>query len=499
VLVRQTTSEGEQNTMETIAVRSHIAGDWIDGDANELESLNPARPEEIVAAGRGVDESAVNGAIDAAQAAFPAWRKLTIHARAAVLDRVGDLIERRKHDLAVDLTREQGKILTDSTNEVQRAADLFRYYATLANHPTGTTFAALRATEHVWSKRQPLGVVSLITPWNIPITIPSWKIAPALLLGNTVVWKPSELVPLISLRLMEILVEAGVPAGVCNLVLADPKSAAPLLAHPAVRACSFTGSTAVGKHLIAEGARHGVKVQAEMGGVNSALVLSDADLDWAAQQVVSSAMLQTGQRCTATARALVARPLFDRFVSSVVAGSDALVVGDGLDSASNLGPSASADARDRVVAAVEAAGANGASRLTQPLGDAGTGYFVRPTVLGDVRPDDPVFTDEVFGPVLSVVPVDSVEEGLTLANKGNYGLAGAVFTQDIGTILSAVEEFDVGLLHINSETCGADPHVPFGGMKDSGTSQREMGTAALDFFSETKTIYLRPSPAGGAS
>jgi len=246
VLVRQTTSEGEQNTMETIAVRSHIAGDWIDGDANELESLNPARPEEIVAAGRGVDESAVNGAIDAAQAAFPAWRKLTIHARAAVLDRVGDLIERRKHDLAVDLTREQGKILTDSTNEVQRAADLFRYYATLANHPTGTTFAALRATEHVWSKRQPLGVVSLITPWNIPITIPSWKIAPALLLGNTVVWKPSELVPLISLRLMEILVEAGVPAGVCNLVLADPKSAAPLLAHPAVRACSFTGSTAVG-------------------------------------------------------------------------------------------------------------------------------------------------------------------------------------------------------------------------------------------------------------
>lgn len=482
--------------MKPIGVQSHVVGEWIDGNAREFESLNPARPSEVVAYGRTLDESNVAQAVDAAAAAYPAWRKVSVHARAAILVRAADLIEARKNDLAVELTREQGKILLDSTNEVQRAADLFRYYATLANHPTGTTFASLRATEHVWSMRQPLGVVSLITPWNIPITIPSWKIAPALLCGNTIVWKPSELVPLISVRLMEILCEAGLPPGVCNLVLADPSAAGPLLSHPAVRACSFTGSTAVGQHLIAEGARHGVKVQAEMGGVNSAIVLADADLDWAVQQVVASAMLQTGQRCTATARALVARPVFDRFLASVVDGANALVVGDGLVSSSNLGPAASADARDRVVAAIEAASAGGASNLTRHHTDESEGgYFVRPTVLSDVGAEDPIFLDEVFGPVLSVLPFDDLEEGLTLANAGKYGLAGAIFTSDIGTILTAVDEFDVGLLHINSETCGADPHVPFGGTKASGTSQREMGTVALDFFSETKTIYLRPSPA----
>jgi aldehyde dehydrogenase (NAD+) len=344
--------------------------------------------------------------------------------------------------------------------------------------------------------RQPLGTVSVITPWNIPITIPAWKIAPALLCGNTVVWKPSGIVPLISQRLMEILLEAGLPEGVCNLVLAESRDTGPLLAHPAVRACSFTGSTAVGKQLIVAGARHGVKVQAEMGGVNSAIVLSDADLDWAVSQVVSSAMLQTGQRCTATGRALVARPVFDQFLNGVVERSDALVVGNGLDSSSNLGPAASADARDQVLAAVQAAGTRGVAQLTRSITRTHDGgFFVRPTVLSEVRPEDPVFLEEVFGPVISVVPIDSVEEGLTLANAGNYGLSGAVFTSNIRTILSAIDEFDVGMLHINSETCGGDPHVPFGGMKDSGTSQREMGTAALDFFTETKTIYLRASPA----
>jgi aldehyde dehydrogenase (NAD+) len=481
--------------MEPVQVRSHVAGDWIGGSGTEFVSLNPARPDEVVARGRNADEVDVVLAIEAASHARRAWRGLTIHARAAILDRVAAIIEQRKPELAVELTREQGKILADSTAEVQRAADMFRYYATLANNPTGTTFASLRESEHIWSVRQPLGVVSIITPWNIPIAIPAWKIAPALLCGNTVVWKPSELVPLISQRLMEIMIEAGLPAGVCNIVHTTPSAAAPLVAHPSIRACSFTGSTPVGQYLIAEGARHGVKVQAEMGGVNSALVLADADFDWAVKQVVSSAMLQTGQRCTATARALVARPIYDRFLESVVERSEALVVGDGLDKSSNLGPAASADARDKVAAAVTAARASGANQLTRNYENSDGGFFVRPTVLSDVRPTDDIFLDEVFGPVLSILPVDSVEEGLTLVNAGSYGLAGAVFTSDIRTMFAAIDEFEVGMLHINSETCGADPHAPFGGTKDSGTSHREMGAVALEFFSETKTVYMRPSPA----
>ncbi|MDQ4113759.1 MAG: aldehyde dehydrogenase family protein [Actinomycetota bacterium] len=477
-------------------VRSNLAGEWVEGDGRGFVSLNPARPDEVVAEGRRIGATDVERAVDAAAEAFKIWRKVPIHERAAILVCTADIIESRRSELAVELTREQGKTRRDATGEVQRTADTFRYNATLANNPTGSTFASLRATEHIWTLRQPLGVVSLITPWNLPMAIQSWKLAPALLCGNTVVWKPAAIVPLVSQRLMDAMLEAGLPAGVCNLVLADSRDTTPMLAHPAVRAASFTGSTEVGKHLIAEGARYGVKVQAEMGGMNSAIVSADADLDWAVAQVASSAMLQTGQRCTATGRAIVARPLLDEFVSRVVERADAMRVGDGLQNDPDLGPAASADARDQVLATVEAAGTRGVAELTSSTeGIEDDGYFVRPTVLVDVRPDDPVFLDEVFGPVLSVVRFDAIEEGVALANAGDYGLVGAVFTNDIGAIVSAVEDFEVGMLHINSETCGGDPHVPFGGMKDSGTSQREMGQVALDFFSETKSIYLRPSPA----
>ncbi|MDQ4112247.1 MAG: aldehyde dehydrogenase family protein [Actinomycetota bacterium] len=482
------------NAITPVVARSSIAGEWVEGAGRDFVSLNPARPDEVVANGHYVGEDAVVEAMDTAAEAFAAWRKVPIHARAALLVRVAEVLDSRRDELAVELTREQGKTLTDSKNEVQRAADTFRYNATLANAPTGSTFASLRETEHIWAIRKPLGVVSMITPWNIPMGIPAWKLAPALLAGNTVVWKPASIVPLVSIRLMEALIEAGIPEGVCNLVLATSRDTGPLLSHPAVRACTFTGSTSVGKHLIAEGARHGVKVQAEMGGMNSAVVLADADFDWAVKSVVSSAMLQTGQRCTATGRALVARPIYDRFVEAVVQQSDALVVGNGLESGTDLGPSASADARNQITGALSAATNRGASVLTRAGQGTGDGYFVRPAVLAGVRTDDPVFLDEVFGPVLSIVPVDSAEEGVALANAGPYGLSGAVFTNDIRTILGTIDEFEVGMLHINSETCGGDPHVPFGGVKDSGTSYREMGEAALDFFTETKTVYLRPSP-----
>jgi aldehyde dehydrogenase (NAD+) len=239
-----------------------------------------------------------------------------------------------------------------------------------------------------------------------------------------------------------------------------------------------------------------VKVQAEMGGKNSAIVLADTDVDWAVDQIISAAMLQSGQRCTATSRALVSRDVFDEVLTLLVARAEELVVGDGLDPASDLGPVVSRARRDEILDYVAVATASGASLLTSsPDAQHGGGFFVRPTVLSDVEPDAAIFREEVFGPVLAVVPFDDPEEALALANHGDYGLAGAMFTNDLRQAMAAIDRFEVGVLHINSESCGADPHVPFGGIKDSGTSQREMGTTALDFFSETKTVYFRPGPS----
>jgi aldehyde dehydrogenase (NAD+) len=479
--------------METLEIRSNIGGDWVSGDGPEVADVNPAHPDQTVGTVRPLSETAVRGAIGAASDAFKTWRSTSLHERGAILARTADLLEERKAELAADLTREQGKTLGNSAGEVQRAADVFRYNASLANLSTGEVFASPRAGEQILSLRVPLGPVSLITPWNIPMAIPSWKLAPALLCGNTVVWKPAGLVPLTAQRLMETMLDAGLPAGVCNLVHAGTAAARPLLTDPAVRACSFTGSTPVGKQLIALGAEHGIKVQAEMGGKNSAIVLGDADVDWAVDQILSAAMLQSGQRCTATSRTMVDSSLFDQIATRLSEASDELVVGDGLDESTDIGPVASGDRRREILEYIDGAETAGAERLTRAPGDAERdGYFVRPTVLTAVGREDPIFVEEVFGPVLAVVPFDDVEEGLDLANQGDFGLAGSVFTKDIGRIMDYVERFDVGVLHVNSESCGADPHVPFGGTKSSGTAQREMGTAGLDFFSETKTVYIRP-------
>jgi aldehyde dehydrogenase (NAD+) len=479
--------------MESVNIRSNIGGDWVEGAGSEIVDVDPAHPDTEVGRLHTVSIDQVREAIAAAAAASPSWRGLPLHARGEILLRVAELLEERKQELARGLTREQGKIFRDSLGEVQRAAEVFRYNASLANLKTGEIFASPRPSEQIWSLRVPLGVVSLITPWNIPLAIPAWKLAPALLCGNAVVWKPASLVPLIAQRLTEILFDAGVPPGVCNLVLAGQDAARPLLTDPAIRACSFTGSTAVGQSLVALGAEHGPKVQAEMGGKNSAVILADADLEWAIPQVLSAAMLQSGQRCTATSRVIVSSHLYEEVVERLARGSDELEVGDGLEPGSDLGPLVSAQRQAEVLGYVAGAESANAHRHTKgPQVEGLDGFFVRPTVMTGVTAGDPIFEEEVFGPVLAVAPSDDFEEALRLANHGSYGLSGSVFTKDIGRILEYIERFDVGVLHVNSESCGADPHVPFGGTKSSGTSQREMGTAGLDFFSEAKTVYLRP-------
>lgn len=488
-----TSVQPSTSAVPVIELSSFVGGEWLTGEGRENSDLNPARPDEVVATFRLLADDGVDRAIAAAAAAFEGWRRVPMHERAAILTRAAQIVDERRSELAVELTREQGKTLAESVGELARASQILRFNASLADGPQGETYGSPRPTERIFAVRVPVGPTAIITPWNVPVAIPAWKIAPALLYGNTVVWKPARLTPLLAYRFMEALAEAGLPAGVCNLVLSDSNVGNTLLSDARIRACSFTGSTDVGRRLVALGATHGVKVQAEMGGKNAAIVLADADLDRAVDQVVSAAMYSTGQRCTATSRALVARELFDDFVDELVRRTRELTVGDPLKSETEIGPLASKEQHRQVLDYYRLAREQGGEALAggSKVDDAHGGYFVEPTVLVGVAPDHRVFTEEVFGPLVAVLPVDSDDQAFELANRGRYGLSGAVFSKDLDRVFAAIERFDVGVLHVNSESCGADPHVPFGGMKDSGTAHREMGTAARDFYTETKTVYLR--------
>lgn len=478
---------------QPIELASYVAGAWAPAAGTEQADTNPARPAEVVATYRLAGERELERGIAAASETFQRWRATPMHERAAMLARAADLLDDRREDLAAELTREQGKTLPESIAELKRAAEILRFNASLASAQQGELYASPRAGERIWTLRVPVGPVAIITPWNVPIAIPAWKIAPALLYGNTIVWKPSRLVPLLAYRLMQALIDAGVPGGVCNLLLGDASVGERLLADERITACSFTGSTEVGRELIAFGARHGVKVQAEMGGKNAAIVFDDADLDWAVDQVLSAAMHSTGQRCTATSRVLVARSRHEEFASLLAERAGALRVGDPLDSGTQIGPLASSGQHRQVLEYYRLAREQGGEVLTGggAVDDGSGGYYVEPTVVVGVTPEHRVFEEEVFGPLVAVVPVDSDAEALALANRGRYGLAGAIFSRDLERVLAAVEHFDVGVLHVNSESCGADPHVPFGGVKDSGSAHREMGTAAREFYTDLKTVYLR--------
>ena len=489
-------------TDDAAAVRlsSYVGGEWVDGAGPEQTDLNPARPAEVVATYGLAGEAELERAVAAAAAAFDGWRLTPMHERAAVLGSAAALLEADAEELAAELCREGGKTIPESRGEVARAIQVLRFNAGLADREQGEVYGSARPGERILAVRTPLGPLAIITPWNVPIAIPAWKIAPALVYGNTVVWKPARLVPLLAFRFMEALSEAGLPAGVCNLVLGDPTTGERLLTDGRIRACSFTGSTEVGRQLIGLGAANGTKVQAEMGGKNAAIVYADADLEWAAEQVAAAAMLSAGQRCTATGRALVARARHDEFVDLVRERAAAYVVGDPAEAATEIGPLASSGQHSRVLGYYRAARQGGVELVAggEGIDDGSGGYFVQPTVAIGVTSQHPLFVDEVFGPLLAVTPFDSDEEALVLANQGRYGLSGAIFTSDLERALAVVDRFEVGVLHVNSETCGADPHVPFGGVKDSGTSQREMGTAARDFYTECKTVYLRGGRLAGS-
>ena len=457
---------------------------------------NPADRRETVAeyASGGAADAAA--AVAAAKAAFPKWAAQTSVARGRILGKASQLIESRKAELAELLTREEGKTLAEATGEVQRAADIFRFYGGLGYQLGGQTIPHDLPGNLMFTRREPLGVVGLITPWNFPIAIPAWKMAPALVCGNTVVIKPASQAPALTLELAKLLTEAGLPPGVLNVVTGDGRPfAAELAANPAVQAVSFTGSTAVGKAIYQSLAPRLVRAQMEMGGKNPTIVLADADLDLAASLVARAGFGLTGQACTATSRVIIERPVLAAFAEKLIAQAKAWKVGPGLATGVQMGPSVSEAELNGNLDYIQIAQAEGAkllwggARLSE--GDLAHGWFMEPTVIGDVTPTMRIAREEVFGPVVAVIAVDSFDEALAVANSVDVGLSASLVTRDFKKALLYAERIEAGVVKVNQISTGLALQAPFGGVKGSSTdSFREQGVAALDFYTRSKTVYL---------
>jgi acyl-CoA reductase-like NAD-dependent aldehyde dehydrogenase len=488
------------------ALRHLVGGRWRSGCGPELLDLNPARPGEVVAAGQLAQPADVDDAVAGARSAFAAWASTPHAARGEVLLRAAEVLARNADAWGEELAREEGKTRAEAVGEVRRAAEIFRFFASESSRAIGEVFASPRPGEQIQVIRRPIGVVAVVTPFNFPIAIPAWKIAPALSYGNTVVWKPASSVPLLAVRLAEALVHAGLPDGVLSLLLGDGAVGVRLVEHPGIDAVTFTGSTAVGRQLIARCGELARPIQTEMGGKNAAAVLADADLELAVTEVMAGAFRSTGQKCTATSRLIVTDRIADEFLEMLVRRTTSLIVGDPLLPVTQMGPVISVRAGADIQSSIDSGLAREHVRLLaggRPYDDPerATGAYIAPTVVEMVGTagrhgavlGDALWREEVFGPVLTVRRARDDNEALDLVNDSRFGLSAAVFTDNLRAVTAAIERVDVGVLHINSETAGADPHVPFGGVKQSGYGPKEQGGAARDFFTTTKTVYLRAS------
>lgn len=473
-------------------------GEWSAADSGEtLENRNPARSDDVIGRFASGGKSDTEKAIAAASEAKREWARTSPIERANILYKASELLAVRAEDVGRELTREEGKTLAEGIGETKRAVQILRYFAGEAQQPDGEHYPSANVNTLLFTMREPIGVVGVITPWNFPIAIPAWKIAPALAFGNTVVFKPASLTPLCAVRLVEVLDEAGLPKGVLNLVTGSAGTVGDVIVNDdRVDAISFTGSNEVGSAIKQSAGERGAKVQLEMGGKNPAIVLADADLDHAAGEVIKGAMMSTGQKCTATSRAIVDRSLVSEMTERLVHRAASMKVGDPQQDGVLIGPLISADAAERVLGDI-GKGKNGASVATggdRPT-DVPDGHFVSPTVFSDVASDSFLGQEELFGPVLGVIPVDGIDEAIAVANQVRYGLSASIFTRDIGRALSFVREVEAGIVHVNSETAGAEPQVPFGGYKGSSSYSREQGKAAREFFTQVKTVYFDPPPS----
>lgn len=476
--------------------RNYVGGEWIESRSGDtFQVLNPANRGEVVGEFQASTGADAHAAIQAAVAAQEEWATTPGPSRGAILTETAQLLESRKDELIETLTREEGKTLTEAGGEVQRAIDIFGYYAEKARDLGGAVKSPSGTDKQLYTKREPLGTVSLITPWNYPVAIPAWKLAPALAAGNTVVLKPASAAPTVTWKLIEALEEAGLPDGVVNYVTGSgSKIGAPLTEHEDIDAVSFTGSTAVGMS-VAQAATDGLKrVQCEMGGKNPTVVMPSADIDKAVDIVGAGAFGVTGQACTACSRAIVHEEVYDDVVAGITEYAEAIEIGPGLED-TDMGPHVTSSELESTLEYVDVAIDDGATletggeRLTG--GEYDEGYYVEPTVFSGVTSDMTIAQEEVFGPVLAVLRVGSFEEGIDVANDVEYGLSASIVTQDLTEANRFAERIESGVVKVNEKTTGLELHVPFGGYKQSSTdTYREQGDAGLDFFTSTKTVYM---------
>ncbi|MGA8208104.1 MAG: aldehyde dehydrogenase family protein, partial [Candidatus Dormiibacterota bacterium] len=412
-----------------------------------------------------------------------------------VLARAGRILEERKEELARLMTREMGKVLTEARGDVQEGIDMAKYMAGQGRNPVGEVVPSELRNKRAFTERVPIGVVGCITPWNFPMAIPCWKLMPALLAGNAVVFKPAEDTPLLAIKLAEVLVEAGLPSGVLGLVTGFGEDAgAALVEHPQVRAISFTGSVAVGQQIAATCGRLGKRVSLELGGKNAMLVSADADLELALEGALWGAFGTTGQRCTATSRLIVNRDVLQTFSEELVRRVGQLHLGDGLEPTTDVGPVINQTQLQRIHGYTEVGRRESARLLTggsiATEGALADGNFYRPTIFGDVAEDMRIAQEEIFGPTVVIIPAADLEESIRIANGTHYGLSVAIYTKDIDSALHAVDLLDAGIVYVNAPTIGAEIQLPFGGTKWTGNGHRAAGTTALDEFTEWKSVYI---------
>ena len=476
--------------------RNYVNGEWVVAETGDtVDVANPADTSEVVNTYQQSSAADAAEAIEAADAAADDWAATPAPDRGAILREVGSILEARKDELTEGLSREEGKPLSSAAGEVQRAIDIFYYYAEKAFDFGGTIKGASGGRTSVSTRKEPMGVAGLITPWNYPIAIPAWKIAPALATGNTVVIKPATQAPGPAHEIAKALDEAGIPDGVFNLVVgAGSEVGSTLTDHEDVDAVSFTGSSHVG-HIVYDAATDDTKrAQAEMGGKNPAIITDSADVDEAVDIVGAGAFGVTGQACTATSRAIVHEDVYDEFVEGIVEYAEAIDHGPGVEDP-GMGPHVSQDELDGTLEYVDVAKTEGATHETggERLddGEFADGYFVTPAVFSDVTPDMRIFQEEVFGPVLAVTKVSDFDEAIDVANASEYGLSASVVTDDLNEAHEFVERCESGVVKVNEKTTGLELHVPFGGVKNSSTNTfREQGDAGIDFFTQIKTVYM---------
>jgi alpha-ketoglutaric semialdehyde dehydrogenase len=473
------------------AFANFVGGEWRPSRSGKTyEKRNPWRPSETVGEFPASGGDDVDAAVEAAAAAFPEWSKRPAAQRAAILMAAANAIERRVEQIAQDMTLEMGKPLREARMEAARGAAILRYFAGEAWRPKGEVFEQSATGSSVYTVRRPLGVIGLITPWNFPAAIPAWKSAPALVYGNTVVMKLAQESPLTGLHLAACLEEAGIPAGVFNIVVGrGSEVGTPLVTHPKVKAISFTGSVAVGYQVRDEATALGKRVQLELGGHNPLIVMADADLARAVEAAYAGAFWSAGQKCTATRRIYVQDAVYDEFRSRFLERVESGAVGDPADAATEVGPIVNEKQFDEILAGIERGKSDGGTVLAGGERADDDAYLIAPTVFEGVRDDAFLSCEEVFGPVTSLYRFADLDEALRRSNAVEFGLSASIFTSDLATTQRFVDELEAGILHVNSQTAGADVHVPFGGIKSSGFGPHEQGRAAMEFYTEVVTVY----------